>query len=151
MLPGLPDLGEGQSSNGIANRYPQRSPSLLLSPPHRQPRDLAPNDSAAVQQSQRHNPVNQDDPGHTCLVPDMLSMHLIPHYEPRTVEARQKNEALDVNTICAQLLKHLQVPESFKELVYLQGSQAQEMMDLLQKVRLVLLGFTSRSSGMLLW
>jgi len=51
-------------------------------------------------------------------------------------EAGQKNEALDINVVCARLSILLQAPESFKKLVDLQKEQAQEMTDLLQKVRL---------------
>jgi len=49
------------------------------------------------------------------------------------LEARQKNDA---DMVCARLFTILQVPESHKKLVCLQEHQAQEMMDLLQKVRL---------------
>jgi len=58
-------------------------------------------------------------------------------------EAQQKEykdiqqEALDTDTICARLFMRLQAAESFTKLVCLQESEAQEMMDLLQKVRLV--------------
>jgi len=56
--------------------------------------------------------------------------------QQKELEARQKNEAL-VDMVCAsRLFILLQAPESFKKLVCLQEHQAQEMMDLLQKVRL---------------
>jgi len=51
----------------------------------------------------------------------------------KELEARQKN---DVDMVCARLFILLQTPESFKKLVCPQEHQAQEMMDLLQKVRL---------------
>jgi len=78
-------LEPGQSSSEIVNGYPQRSPSPPL-PPRllRQHRDLAPNDSAAGNQDQGHNPVDQDDPGYTSSASDMLPTHLIPHYQPET-------------------------------------------------------------------
>ena len=66
--------------------------------------------------------------------------------QQKELEARQKNEALDV---CARLFILLQTPESFKELVCLQESQAQEMMDLLQKVRLTFWSYI-HSSDMLI-
>jgi len=53
--------------------------------------------------------------------------------QQKELEARQKN---DVDMVCARLFILLQAPESFKKLVCLQEHQAQEMMDLLQKVRL---------------
>jgi len=56
--------------------------------------------------------------------------------QERELEARQEKAALEVDMICARLFILLQAPESFKKLVSLQESQAQEMMDLLQKVRL---------------
>ena len=57
--------------------------------------------------------------------------------QKRELEATQKNEALDLHMVCARLFILLQAPESFKKLVRLQEHQAQEMVDLLQKVRLV--------------
>ena len=54
--------------------------------------------------------------------------------QQRAPEAGQKNEALDVDVVCARLFVLLQAPESFREIVCLQEQQAQEMMDLLQKV-----------------
>ena len=57
--------------------------------------------------------------------------------QQKELEARQKSEALDVDMICARLFILLQAPESFKKFMSLQGHQAQDMMDLLQKVRLV--------------
>ena len=57
--------------------------------------------------------------------------------QQKELEVGQKNEALDVDMTCARLFTLLQAPESFKKLVCLQEHQAQEMMDLLQKVRLV--------------
>ena len=57
--------------------------------------------------------------------------------QQKELEARQKKEALDVDMVCARLFILLQVPESFKNLMCLQEHQAQEMIDLLQKVRLV--------------
>ena len=56
--------------------------------------------------------------------------------QQKELEAKQKNEALDLHMVCARLFILLQAPESFKKLVRLQEHQAQEMMDLLQKVRL---------------
>jgi len=56
--------------------------------------------------------------------------------EAKAPEAGQKNEALDINVVCARLFILLQAPESFKKFVDLQNEQAQEMMNLLQKVRL---------------
>ena len=53
--------------------------------------------------------------------------------QQKELEASQKTEALD---ICARLFIILQLPESFRKLVCLQEHRAQEMMDLLQKVRL---------------
>ena len=50
---------------------------------------------------------------------------------------RTQDEALDVNVVCARLFMLLQSPESFKKLLCLQGHQAQEIIDLLQEVRLV--------------
>ena len=58
------------------------------------------------------------------------------------LEARQKNDSLDV---CARLFILLQTPESFKKLASLQEHQAQEMMDLLQNVRLAPYLFTRRT------
>jgi hypothetical protein len=59
----------------------------------------------------------------------------------KELEARQKNEALYIDMVCARLFSLLQVPESFKKLVYLQEDQAQLMMDLLQNVRLAFIMF----------
>ena len=58
--------------------------------------------------------------------------------QQKELKARQRNEALEVDMIyaSARLFILLQVPESFKKLVCLQEQQAQDMMDLLQKVRL---------------
>ena len=55
----------------------------------------------------------------------------------KELEARRKNETPDIDTVCARLFMHLQATETSKKLVGLQGHQAQEMMDLLQNVRLV--------------
>ena len=57
--------------------------------------------------------------------------------QKRELEAKHKNEALDLHMVCARFFILLQAPGSFKKLVCLQKHQAQEMMDLLQKVRLV--------------
>ena len=69
----------------------------------------------------------------------------------KELEVKQKNEALDVDMVCARLFTLLQTPESFKKLVCLQEHQTQEMMDLFQKVRLAISALTPCSSGMLIW
>jgi len=58
--------------------------------------------------------------------------------QQRELEARRNKETLDVDIVCARLFMRLQAPESFKKLVGLEKEPAQEMMDLLQKVRLAL-------------
>ena len=59
--------------------------------------------------------------------------------EQKELEARKQKEALDVDMICARLFIRLQAPESFKKFMDLGKEQAQEMMDLLQNVRLAVM------------
>jgi len=55
------------------------------------------------------------------------------------LEELQPSIVLDFDIICPRIFRLLGVPETWKKLVGLQEEQAQEMMDLLQKVRLAFL------------
>ena len=65
--------------------------------------------------------------------------------QQKELETKQKKEALDVDMVCAPLFMLLQVPETCKKLADLQEEQAQEMMDLLQKVSLASHPFISHT------
>ena len=71
----------------------------------------------------------------------VIGARLRPFYP--VVEELQRIIALDADMICARLFILLQVPETCKELMDLQKEQAQEMMDLLQKVCLAFSPYTT--------